>query len=57
MLVINRNANIKKPKRVSYYLDIKTIEKIEQLALESNKGISMFLQELLNYTLDKIEIE
>ena len=56
-IVINRPVNVIKPKRASYYLNIKTIKQIEDLADSSGMGISQFLQKLLDATLDKIKIE
>ena len=56
-IVINKNIDSVRPVRVSYYLNIKTKKKIEKLASASNMGISEFLQEFLNISLDKIKIE
>lgn len=56
-IVISKTIASVKPKRVSYYLDVKTIKKIDHLANMSNKGKSEFLQEFLNATLDLIKIE
>ena len=56
-IIINKFVSTTKPKRTSYYLNVATVKKIEKLAKESNKGISEFLQELLDMVLDKIEIK
>ena len=56
-IVISKLVSIPKPKRNSYYLNINTTKKLEKLAKESNKGISEFLQELLDVVLDKVEIK
>ena len=56
-IIINKAISTTKPKRTSYYLNTTTTKKIEKLAKESNKGISEFLQELLEIVLDKIEIK
>jgi len=56
-IIINKTVDSIKPRRVSFYLDVSTIKKINQLAKDSNKGISEFVQKLLNETLDNIKIE
>ncbi len=56
-IVINKTVEPEKSKRVSYYLKVSTIKTIEQLAKKSNKGISAFLQELLDSILNNIEIK
>jgi len=56
-IVINKTVNKDKPRRVSYYLNVSTIKDVERLAKQSNKGISHFLQELLDTILDNIEIK
>lgn len=56
-IVISKPVAVEKPKRVSYYLRPGTIKSIEKLAKKSGMGISQFLQELLDTTLDKIEIK
>lgn len=56
-IIISKSIDNVKPKRTSYYLNVSTIRTIEQLAKQSNKGISEFLQDLLNATLPNVKIE
>jgi len=55
-IVITKPILQDKTKRISYYLKEKTISDIEKLAKKSGMGISEFLQNFLDITLDKIEI-
>lgn len=56
-IALKKNPKKERVKRVSYYLKLSTINKIEQLSIKSGMGISEFLQHLLDETLENIIIE
>lgn len=56
-IVIKKTMKVQPPKRITYYLNQDTIEKIDEYSKITGMGKSEFVQTLLDISLNNLEIE